>query len=86
MSYAKRIAGIVPTHDPRHVEAVMRVTHHSTLDHLSPEEFAREARVAAQILDVWEREAPNLDLAERLASTYGTVGDMLSRSLRAPFE
>ena len=83
MSYGKRIAAIVPTHEPRHVEAVMRVIH-PTLDHLSAEEFAFEARVAAATIDAWKRSGQG-DVPERLAETYG-LGAKLRLSLRAPFE
>lgn len=50
MSYAALIKPIVPNHDPRLIEAWMRLDH-PTLDALSPEYFAEEARLAAKCVD-----------------------------------
>lgn len=65
MAYAKRIRELAPLHDPRHVEAFMRVDH-STLDHLSPSRFAHEVVIASRCVD----EAGRVQ-SELLAQTYG---------------
>mgnify|MGYP001568729864 CR=1 FL=1 len=45
---AQRLTG---RYDPRHIESFMRLQH-STLDHLSPGEWAREERIARECIDV----------------------------------
>lgn len=65
MAYATQIKEIVPELDPRHVEAYMRLEY-GTLDHLSPERFASEARTAASCVVMG-----GTDEAESLAVSYG---------------
>lgn len=63
--YQHLVAEIVPDLDPRHVEAFMRLEH-PTLDHLSRDRFAGEARIAALCV----REV-GTDEAEALAASFG---------------
>ena len=63
--YATRIAEIDVAHDPRHIEAYMRVKY-STLDGLSADEFDREVRLAGLCVEEGGRA-----LAERIASSFG---------------
>lgn len=63
--YTDRIAALSPGHDPRHVEAYMRVGHH-TLDGLSAPSF--RAEVALVCLCV-EAEGPAR--AEQVAASFG---------------
>jgi hypothetical protein len=63
--YQARIREIAPYCDPRHVEAYMR-SEHSTLDHLPPEQFEREVRIAVGCI-----EQGGTDIAETLARSYG---------------
>lgn len=67
-AYAARIAALLnPSEgiDPRHVEAYMRVEH-STLDRLSPRQFAAEVVLARECV----REG-GIDMAERVACSFG---------------
>jgi hypothetical protein len=66
MSYRARIAEIAPTYDARHIEAFMR-SEHGTLDRLSPDAFAAEVAMAVSCIET----DGGLDLAERLARSYG---------------
>lgn len=64
MSYQERIAGFT-SHDPRHVEAWMRLQH-GTLDQLSPADFDSEVCIAnACIAEAGTAES------EALARSYG---------------
>jgi hypothetical protein len=49
--YHERVQALIPRHDPRHVEAYMRLTH-PTMDGLSARQFAREAHIAARCVDM----------------------------------
>jgi hypothetical protein len=62
--YEQRIRQLVSDCDPRHVEAVMRLDF-GTLDQLSWERFAHEARLAAAVVRADRR------LAERTAQSMG---------------
>lgn len=64
MTYQQRIATIVPGANARHVEALMRSVY-STLDSLSPRQFAHECFQCA----TEARQDPKL--AEQLALTFG---------------
>lgn len=57
--------GFIGRYDPRHIEAYMRLEH-STLDGLSPKQFASEIEIGMACVD-----ADGLDNAERLAKSYG---------------
>jgi hypothetical protein len=48
--YRDLIRKTAPLHDPRLIEAWMRLKH-STLDGLSPARFKREVRIAADCVD-----------------------------------
>ena len=69
LTYQQRIAehlataGHIGQYDPRHIEAYMRLEH-STLDGLSPSQFAHEVAVSANCV-----EAGGIDAAERNART-----------------
>lgn len=63
--YQQDIRRLQPQHDPRHIEAFMRLQY-GALDHLSRETFAREARICAMCVD--EGGVAN---AERLAKSFG---------------
>lgn len=63
--YRETIKSLAPKHDPRHIEAYMRVEH-STLDGLSRQQFAAEVRVAAQCVD-----EGGIEMAERIAKSFG---------------
>lgn len=63
--YTNRIRALAPTCDPRHVEAYMRCEC-GTLDRLSPQRFVSEVGIAVSCI----REG-GLDMAERLAKSYG---------------
>lgn len=65
MSYQARIAKIVPTVDPRHVEAWMRCKH-GELDGLSKEDFELSVLLAAHTALI-----AGADHSERLCATYG---------------
>jgi hypothetical protein len=62
--YQQRIEQVFPDCDPRRVEAVMRLDF-GTLDQLSGERFAREARLAAAVVRA------DRELAERTAQSIG---------------
>lgn len=51
--------------DPRHVEAYMRVEHH-TLDNLSPVQFTKEIKIAVACI-----KEDGIANAEALAKSYG---------------
>lgn len=63
--YTDIIRKIAPAHDPRHIEAYMR-SEHSTLDHLSPQAFRSEVRMAVACI----REG-GAEMAERVALSFG---------------
>lgn len=63
--YRDQIASLAPSYDPRHVEAFMR-SEHSTLDGLSPRQFAAEVRMACACID-----EGGADFAERVAQSFG---------------
>ena len=62
--YQQRIEQVVPDCDPRRVEAVMRLDF-GTLDQLSGERFAHEARLVAAVVRA------DRALAERTAQSMG---------------
>jgi hypothetical protein len=64
-NYQAMISGIVPNHNPRHVEAFMRCEH-STLDGLSRDMFRQEAVLASACVD-----EAGADMAELLAQSFG---------------
>lgn len=64
-SYADRIRDLVPTQDPRHIEAFMRLEH-STLDGLSEEQFSEEVLFSAECV-----RTAGLNQAERNARSMG---------------
>jgi hypothetical protein len=57
--------GHVGQYDPRHIEAYMRIEH-STLDGLSPVQFAKEVEIGMACVD-----SDGTDNAERLARSFG---------------
>jgi hypothetical protein len=63
--YADLIRELSPDHDPRHIEAYIRLEY-GVLDHLSPERFALEASIAEACI-----KQGGLDAAEKLAVSYG---------------
>lgn len=63
--YADTFRQLQPSHDPRHIEAYVRLQY-STLDHLDRATLALEAEIAAECVTVGGIEA-----AERLAQSYG---------------
>lgn len=65
MSYADIFRELQPKHDPRHIEAYVRLEH-STLDHLNRDTLREEAQVAADCIDICGKKA-----AEELAESYG---------------
>lgn len=65
MSYADRIAELDHKHDPRHIEAYMRVKY-SSLDSLSPKKFASEVKFAGKVVDFG-----GLERAEETARRFG---------------
>jgi hypothetical protein len=67
MNYHAKMRALQPAHDPRLIEAYMRLEH-STLDGLSPYEFENEARIAALCIEHGGRAQ-----AERLAVSMGLV-------------
>jgi len=62
--YGTQIRQLAPSHDPRHVEAYMRLEH-GTLDRLSPRQFAADVKMAVACIDA------DPAMAERLAQSYG---------------
>jgi hypothetical protein len=65
MNYHARMRQYQPKHDPRLIEAYMRLEH-STLDGLTAYEFENEARIAALCIEHGGRAQ-----AERLAVSMG---------------
>jgi hypothetical protein len=63
--YARLIFALAPDHDPRHIEAYMRVEF-GTLDHLDQERFRKEVEIAAMCVD-----AAGIEQAEACAKSYG---------------
>jgi hypothetical protein len=63
--YQKLIREIDTKHDPRHIEAFMRVEF-GTLDHLPADRFRDEVRIAAQCVD-----EGGVEMAEQIAKSYG---------------
>jgi len=63
--YRDLIKRLAPEYDPRHIEAYIRVEH-STLDHLTPERFRAEVRIARLCIDEGGRE-----MAEQCARSFG---------------
>jgi hypothetical protein len=61
--YVELIRSLQPAHDPRHIEAYMRLEH-PTLDGLSRSEFGHEAYLAACCVDA------DPEAAEELAQSY----------------
>lgn len=64
-AYAATIRRLAPDHDPRHIEAWMRLEY-GTLDHLSPQRFAEEVRLATLCIA-----ACPIAESEELAKSYG---------------
>lgn len=65
-TYQQRIAETVTDVDACYIEGMMR-SYHGTLDHLSAEEFAEEAKVAAECC----RDDPGI--ARAVAASFGLV-------------
>jgi hypothetical protein len=63
--YAETFRKLQPKHDPRHIEAFVRLEY-STLNHLPLATLRREAKIAADCIDVGGMAA-----AEELALSYG---------------
>lgn len=63
--YAAIFASLQPNHDPRHIEAFLRLQY-GTLDHLDRDTFREEAKIASECADVG-----GLEAAEDLAISYG---------------
>lgn len=63
--YTERIRELAPDHDPRHIEAYIRVEH-GTLDRLSPSAFRLEVLVAIECVA-----EGGLEMAERVAQSFG---------------
>lgn len=63
--YADIIAGITTEHDPRHIEAYMRLEY-GTLDHLDIDTFKREVEIASACI-----QQAGIDASEDLARSYG---------------
>jgi hypothetical protein len=63
--YTARITALAPGYEPHHVEAYMRLGH-STLDHLSEQEFRAEIGIAKACID-----EAGVAAAERLAASFG---------------
>jgi len=63
--YAALFREFQPTHDPRHIEAYVRLQY-GTLDHLTRDELRAEAEIGAACVD-----AHGVEHAEALAETYG---------------
>lgn len=64
-AYADIIRRYDQKHDPRHIEAFIRLEH-PTLDGLSDAQFKSEVAIAAACI-----EANGTDFAEQIARTYG---------------
>jgi hypothetical protein len=78
MMYRGRIRDLEPGHEPRHLEASMRVAH-STLDGLSPQEFQQEVRVACGCVD--EGGLPMAERARWIGWPRRSIGSMARGSL-----
>lgn len=65
MSYRDQIAKLLPSADPRHLEAWMR-SEHGTLDALSEAEFSAAVRRAWACID-----QAGAEMSEQLAKSYG---------------
>lgn len=63
--YCARIQAMAPEHDPCHIEAYMRLGH-GTLDHLDPDSFDLEVRIAIACI-----EEGGLEAAESVAWSMG---------------
>lgn len=64
-SYQQHIKELAPDHDPRHIEAYIRLAH-STLDGLNAEQFAQEVYIGRECVV-----ADGTENAERLARSFG---------------
>lgn len=65
MSYADTFRTLQPRHDPRHIEAYVRLEY-STLGHLDMRTLSREAGIAADCIEV-----AGVEEAESLAQSFG---------------
>lgn len=65
--YQEQIRKLAPGHDPRHIEAYMRLEH-DALDGLSAAQFRREVRIAVECI-----RAGGLANAESLALSMGLL-------------
>lgn len=65
MSYAEIFTKFQPDHDPRHIEAYVRLEY-PTLGHLSLETLKREAAIAADCIRI-----AGTASAEELAQSFG---------------
>lgn len=65
MSYAETFKKLQPDHDPRHIEAYVRLEH-GTLGGLSMDTLRSEARTAAACIDL-----AGTTSAEELAQSFG---------------
>jgi hypothetical protein len=63
--YAETFKQLQPAHDPRHIEALVRLEYH-TLNHLPLRTLKREARIAADCIALM-----GLDEAEKCAKSFG---------------
>ncbi len=63
--YTETFRLMQPTHDPRHIEAFIRVQY-GTLDHLDRRMLEMESAIAAECITVG-----GLDEAEALAQSFG---------------
>ncbi|HET8550903.1 MAG TPA: hypothetical protein VFM97_00315 [Gammaproteobacteria bacterium] len=63
--YTNEFKKLQPNHDPRHVEAFIRLEY-STLDHMDRETLKNEAGNAAHGIDYY-----GVEIAEALAQSYG---------------
>lgn len=63
--YAATFKKLQPAHDPRHIEAFVRLEY-STLDHLDIYTLSREAKIAAECITVG-----GIEQAERCAVSFG---------------
>ena len=68
MSYQTLLHELAPNLNPAGVEASMRL-HYGTLNHLPPETFAEEAKLAADL----ERQSPGT--LRRIADSMGLADD-----------
>jgi hypothetical protein len=63
--YAETFKKLQPKHDPRHIEAFVRLEY-STLNHLSLATLRREAKIAAGCIEV-----DGIENAEECARSFG---------------